>query len=114
MTIKELISEITDEVDIQCARAFWDKDARGNPPEEYFVWKISGYNDRVESDNSNEVVENTVSISLFSKKEDFDARAEKIIISAQKPGCKAYMLSFEDYEKETKYHHKEIEIIIRR
>lgn len=113
MTIKELITAVSEEVKIKSARTFWDKDVLGVQPEEYLVWKVSGYNDRIDSDNENEIQERVIRVSLFSKNDDFEERAERIIEAVRRRGYKAYLLSFEDYEKETKYHHKEFEIIWR-
>ena len=113
MDIKQLINEISQDVQLPCCRLFWDKDKYHIKPPAYFVWRRAGEKFKVESNDEDEISNIIVKISFFTNEAaEIDTKVAEIIAAARNKGCKAYELDFEDYEKETKYYHKEIEIII--
>jgi len=107
------MTNISTATGIRCCRGTWDVQLQSIQPDSYFVWRITYYNDDISSENDCEIESRKVRISLFSKNGDtIDAAAESIIEQAAANDAKAYMLDFEDFEEDTKYYHKEIELLI--
>lgn len=95
---------------IPCQRAFWDVSKHGNKPATFFVWRTDGTNTQVNSDNEEEAYSVSFRVSVFTKSQDLESVCEQIAAAAMAFEADAGRLSFEDYEKDTGYHHGEITV----
>lgn len=111
--ISEFFNRVSNSVGIKFIAVFWDEHSAGAKPAKYCVYRFSGADDRVSSDNDAEITEKTYKISFFTK--DYNS-AEKdissIINAVNSANFTAFQSSFEDYEKDTKYYHYEIEAVM--
>ncbi len=113
MSIKDIMTELSQEISTPCHRGFWDKDRHGIQPQQFFVWRVVGDSANIQSDNDEEKGANAVRISFFTKNEDnVDTTPQQMVNFAKSKKHKAYIVNFEDYEQDTIFYHKEMECII--
>lgn len=113
MNVKEYFKNISNEVKLPFAHAFWDENIYGKKPDEFCVWRFAGETDVIISDDGAEKTARTFNISFFTKKDETaDFQLEKIAQYFLLRGECASNQPFEDYEPDTGYFHYEISATI--
>lgn len=113
MNAKIIMENLESDIGIPCVRLFWDENLYGIKPNRFIVWKFSGFSEIIDSDNEREIVTKDYAISYYSKNlEDVEMEVNEILRTLNEKSVKAIELPFEDYEKDTRYSHREIELRI--
>lgn len=109
-TVKAFFQSVSDLCGIASRRGFWDPAIHGDKPQTYFVWRVSGAETVLNSDNEPQAESQSFSVSVFTKSDDLEAVCERIEQAAQAEGAYTHRLHYEDYEKGTHYYHGEITV----
>ncbi len=109
-SVKAFFQSVSELCAVPCRRGFWDAARHGTKPDTYFVWRTSGAESIVDSDDFPEAESQTFSVSVFTKDDDLESVCEKVEAAAQTEGASTRRLHFEDYEKDTGYYHGEITV----
>lgn len=106
-TVKAFFQSVSELCKIPAQRSFWDTAIHGDKPSTYFVWRVSGAESVVDSDDEAQVESQTFAVSVFTKSDDLESVCERIEQAARAEGAYTRRLHFEDYEKDTRYYHGE-------
>lgn len=109
-TVKEFFQSVSASCEIPAQRSFWEPTIYGEKPNTYFVWRVSGAESVVDSDDEAQVESQTFAVSVFTKSDDLESVCERIEQAARAEGAYTRRLHFEDYEKDTRYYHGEITV----
>lgn len=109
-TVKEFFQSVSASCGIPAQRGFWETAIHGDKPSTYFVWRVSGAESVVDSDDEAQAESQTFAVSVFTKSDDLETVYDRIERAARAEGAYTRRLHFEDYEKDTRYYHGEITV----
>ena len=107
----EKVKKVLDDAGIKHSSLFWDENKQSKKPSTYAVYRVDGEIDRIPSNDTSEVDETEIVLSVFTTSQFFRSLRKALKSKLISEGF-SISQGFEEKEKDTKYYRFDLELKI--